>query len=150
MVSYNKKAEADKFPYSMKFVFKWEGGYVNDPDDPGGETKYGISKRAYPDIDIKNLTKAQAKSIYHQDYWIPAGCDKLPWPLCLVVFDTAVNMGLKRVEQFKAKSDDWIDFVFLRLEFYADLAGRKPKHKKHIRGWLNRVTDLYRTATNAD
>ena len=42
-------------------VLAHEGGYVNDPDDPGGETKYGISKKAYPKIDIKNLTKEEAK-----------------------------------------------------------------------------------------
>ena len=41
-----------------------EGGYVNNPNDPGGETKYGVSKKAYPDIDIENLTLEQAKKIY--------------------------------------------------------------------------------------
>ncbi len=48
-----------------------EGGYVNDPSDPGGETKYGISKRAYPDLDIKSLTVAQAEQIYERDFWQP-------------------------------------------------------------------------------
>ena len=41
-------------------VLESEGGYVNDKDDPGGETNMGISKRAYPDLDIKNLTREEA------------------------------------------------------------------------------------------
>jgi lysozyme family protein len=46
-----------------------EGGYVFHPKDPGGETKYGISKRSYPNVDIKNLTKGQAMDIYRRDFW---------------------------------------------------------------------------------
>ena len=45
-------------------VLEHEGGYVNDPHDAGGETNYGIAKRWYPNVDIKNLTKEQAKKIY--------------------------------------------------------------------------------------
>ena len=50
-------------------IMDFEGGYVNDPDDPGSETKYGISKTQYPNIDIKNLTFAEASSILEKDYW---------------------------------------------------------------------------------
>ena len=56
-------------------VLQSEGGYVYDKDDPGGETKYGISKRAYPDFDIKNLTKDDAKAIYLRDFWQRAKTD---------------------------------------------------------------------------
>jgi lysozyme family protein len=70
-----------------------EGGYANDPRDPGGETKYGISKRAYPALDIKSLTLADAKAIYKRDYWDRAQCDKLPLGLAFDVFDAAVNSG---------------------------------------------------------
>jgi len=59
---------SDNFERCIAFVLRHEGGYVNDPRDPGGETKYGISKRAYPGLDIKNLTEEQAKEIYRQDY----------------------------------------------------------------------------------
>jgi lysozyme family protein len=71
-----------------------EGGYVNDPRDPGGETKYGISKRAYPHVDIKALTVDQAKVIYRRDYWAPAQCDTLPASVAFDVFDMAVNSGV--------------------------------------------------------
>ena len=66
------------FAKSLNFVLKWEGEYSNDPSDPGGETKYGISKRAYPELDIKSLTKEDAARIYYRDYWQPLDCDSRP------------------------------------------------------------------------
>jgi len=68
-----------------------EGGYVNDPADPGGETKYGISKRAFPTEDIANLTLDRAKLLYAKYYWGPAGCDGVPPVLKYELFDFAVN-----------------------------------------------------------
>ena len=73
-----------------------EGGYVNDPKDTGGETKYGICKKSYPEVDIKNLTLDKAKEIYHQDYWRSCKCDYLPDCLSVAVFDYAVNSGTMR------------------------------------------------------
>jgi len=72
-----------------------EGGYANNPKDPGGETKYGISKRAYPGEDIANMTLERAKSIYQRDYWGPAGCDTVPDTIKFPLFDMAVNLGVK-------------------------------------------------------
>lgn len=71
-----------------------EGGYVNDRRDAGGETKYGISRKAYPGEDIANMTLERAKAIYARDYWGPAGCDGLPDAAKLQVFDMAVNSGV--------------------------------------------------------
>lgn len=73
-----------------------EGGYVNDPDDSGGETKFGICKRSYPDEDIKNLTIDRAKEIYRRDFWLRAKCDRYPDALSVAVFDYAVNSGVSR------------------------------------------------------
>lgn len=84
-----------KLDKAIALILQEEGGYVNDSVDPGGETKYGISKRQYPDVDIKNLTLAEATAIYERDYWIPIKGDELPWPLCLYVFDAAVNQGVQ-------------------------------------------------------
>lgn len=78
----------------ISLIIELEGGYVNDPLDPGGETNYGISKRAYPSVDIKGLTPASASQIYYQDYWLPAHAHELPQPLDLFVFDCAVNQGV--------------------------------------------------------
>lgn len=77
-------------------VIGHEGGYVNHPNDPGGETKYGISKRSYPDEDIAGMTLKRAKEIYKRDYWDKAKCRQLPHPLDFQVFDAGVNSGVKR------------------------------------------------------
>lgn len=68
---------SENFEKAVAFVLRHEGGYTNDNRDPGGETKFGISKRAYPSLDIKNLTEEQAKVIYRRDYWDRAGCGDL-------------------------------------------------------------------------
>lgn len=82
------------FDAAFERVIGHEGGYVNNPADPGGETKFGISKRAYPGEDIAGMTLARAKVIYARDYWGPAGCDALPSGLKFHVFDMAVNGGV--------------------------------------------------------
>ena len=71
-----------------------EGGYVNDPTDKGGETNYGISKRAYPNVDIFNLTEDDAIDIYWKDYWVRGKCDKVPGKLQAIYFDMCVNFGI--------------------------------------------------------
>lgn len=81
------------FLRACNIVVGVEAGYVNDPRDPGGETKYGISKRSYPNVDIANLTLAAAQAIYLPDFWDEVQGDMLPWPLALFVFDSAVNQG---------------------------------------------------------
>lgn len=78
----------------IPFILKEEGGYVNHPQDPGGETHFGISKRAYPELDIKHLTKNDAIRIYHRDYWTPIKGDQFPPGLDLILLDAAVNQGV--------------------------------------------------------
>ena len=74
-------------------ILEHEGGYVNDPTDRGGETNFGIAKRFYPEVDIKNLTREEAKKIYHQDYWRRGKCDEIPSHLRYIYFDMIVNFG---------------------------------------------------------
>ena len=83
------------FDKAFQITVGVEGGYVNDPADPGGETKFGISHRSYPDIGIKSLTMDQAKAIYLRDYWTPAGCSSMPERIGHLVFDCAVHHGVK-------------------------------------------------------
>lgn len=82
------------FDQAFETLLGHEGGYVNDRADPGGETKFGISKRSYPGEDIAGMTIERAREIYRRDYWGPAGCDAMPDAAKLQVFDTAVNSGV--------------------------------------------------------
>ena len=85
------------FEKAFEMTIGHEGGYVNDPDDPGGQTKYGISKRAYPDEDIKNLTIGRAKELYKRDYFEKQSLHLVDDEnIAIEVFDTSVNMGVGR------------------------------------------------------
>ena len=92
-------AERSAFDQAMDFVFRWEGGLVNDPNDPGGLTKYGISQRAYPQLDIGSLTREQAREIYRSDYWQTLGLTHLPPVVAIVLMDSIVNLGSRRAVQ---------------------------------------------------
>ena len=80
------------FDEAFNRLLSHEGGYVNDPTDPGGETNWGISKRSYPHLDIKNLTRDQAATIYYTDFWAPLA-DADP-AVKFQMFDFAVNSGI--------------------------------------------------------
>lgn len=150
------------FDTAFDLVIKAEGGYVNDPNDPGGETKYGISKRAYPDLDIASLTLQQAKDIYYADYWCEIEGDVLPCPLNIYVFDSAVNQGTKtaikllqralglpddgvigpktlaaiKSMKFPRTVETW--FMTHRAVHYASL----PNFRMYGKGWMHRLFDL--------
>jgi lysozyme family protein len=130
-----------QFKEGMDFVKKWEGGFVDDPDDPGGRTNYGISQRAYPQLDIKNLTYAQAAEIYFKDYWSKAGCSSMEYPLNIAVFDSAINCGVSRAIHWLKKSTNVMEYLELRKQHYLELA-KKDSNKKFLKGWLNRLGDL--------
>lgn len=83
------------FDQAFERLIGHEGGYVNDSRDPGGETKFGISRRSYPSEDIRAMTLERAKTIYRRDFWGPAGCDAVPAVLKFDLFDTAVNSGVR-------------------------------------------------------
>lgn len=133
-----------------------EGGYTNDPRDPGGETKYGISKRTYPDVDIAALTLDGAKAIYLRDFWNPLA-DAHP-AIKFQVFDFAVNAGIstaiRKLQAAIGVADDghWgpvsagtllqfdindvlMRFNAQRLRFYTSLQG----WANYGKGWANRV-----------
>lgn len=82
------------FARAVSHVLKMEGGLVDNPSDPGGLTNFGISQRAYPQMDIRNLTQSQAAQIYHEDYWEKIHGDELPDPVAFALLDYAVNSGV--------------------------------------------------------
>jgi lysozyme family protein len=128
----------------MQFILQWEGGYVNDPKDPGGETKYGISKRAHPNEDIKGLTKERAFEIYRKNYWSDKW-EGLGFPLAACMMDTAVNMGPARAQKrFEMCGGSYVQYLQLRIARYKELIKNNPSLAKFEKGWMNRVTDLRR------
>ena len=85
---------SDNFIKAIELVLKHEGGYVNDPDDPGGETNFGISKRSYPHLNIKELTREDAVEIYQKDWWERYRYNQIDSArLAAKVFDIAINVG---------------------------------------------------------
>lgn len=82
------------FDRCIGVILAEEGGMANLRRDPGGLTKYGISQRAYPHLDIAALTLEDAKAIYRRDYWQPIRGDALPVGLNLLVLDCAINQGV--------------------------------------------------------
>jgi lysozyme family protein len=146
------------FEHAFAIVIGHEGGYVNHPSDPGGETKYGISKRSYPALDIATLTLDDARAIYRRDYWNRIKGDDLPPHVAVQVFDAAVNHGcgqaIRLLQRACGVSEDGLigpvtlataqamdplrflcRFNAARLEFYTDL----PTWPTFGRGWARRV-----------
>lgn len=127
----------------MPFILEWEGRtFENDPDDPGGATKFGIDQRSHPKEDIRNLTESRAMEIYWSE-WQSDGCEPMPSPYAEVFFNCAVNMGLGRARQFDGKISDANHKKFLDLQeaYYRDLADH-PRFHKFLQGWLNRTEAL--------
>jgi len=87
---------ASNFEKSLDAVLLHEGGYVNDPRDSGGETNMGISRRSYPQENIKGMTRKRAGEIYRRDYWNSVRGDELPSGLDYVMFDAAAHSGPSR------------------------------------------------------
>lgn len=128
------------FDRAFQIVVGEEGGYVNNPKDPGGETKYGISKRAYPNEDIKNLTLDRAKELYKRDYWDKVkGNSYGTFGEALCVFDCAVNMGVGRAlnlaENVNTGPAFVINFQTERLLLYSKM----KNWDTFGRGWTRRA-----------
>lgn len=124
------------FETAFEIVLGHEGGYSADPQDPGGETKFGVSKRAYPHLDIKNLSIEKAREIYLRDYWFGAGCDVIAdEALAILLFDCAVNQGVSRAKLIAAGARTAVEFQAERALHYASL----PTFTRYGRGWMRRL-----------
>ncbi len=140
-------------------VGELEGGerVTDDPRDAGGLTKWGVSQRSFPSLDIRNLTREQAMALYDTHYWQRSRCDEMPAPVALMVFDCAVNQGagtaarllqralgvspdgvLGPATMLQIKQQDPVDVLqrlaLLRVEKYLGL-----NNSAFEKGWINRV-----------
>lgn len=130
----------------MKWVEHAEGGYVDNPDDPGGATNFGISQKSFPHIDIKTLTIDDAMIIYKNQYWTPLQLDKYPFSIGLFIFDTSILQGisiatklirihLKNVNDINQSIMQLLPLRLWELALDRDFA-------KFGEGWTNRIADL--------
>lgn len=150
----------NNFMRAMKFVSKWEGGFSDDPADPGGKTNFGISdlrdgvadglvdldRDGVGDVSIADLTREHALKIYYAEYWAPFRCDKLPLSMAVCIFDTAVNCGVTRTAGMLEGCLTFKDLLAKRINYYSRLVTKRPKLQKFYKGWINRVVDLRKYA----
>ena len=149
------------FDEAVDIIFRHEGYYSNDLSDSGGETKYGISAKAYPKLNIATLTKDDAKAIYKRDYWNKIRADELPDQLRLTVFDFAVNAGVKKAIktlQLAGGVDDdgklggdtlaaskkvsvW-KYSEYRIRHYTGVVQARPTNIKYLAGWNIRTLNI--------
>lgn len=124
------------FEACVEAVLGEEGGYVNNSSDPGGETMWGISKRAFPTVDIANLSRDDAKALYKAHYWDPLVPYGLSGLYAKVAFESAINQGLPRtvgwIEAAKGQLD-W--FMAERALAYVKLSTFDTFGK----GWFRRL-----------
>jgi len=113
---------SQSFTASLPFILRWEGGFVDDPDDRGGRTNKGVTQNVYhawradqglPQQDVQQINDQEVAAIYFQRYWLSAKCDMLRSKLDLAAFDTAVNMGPNRaIKILQEAVDSPADGVF--------------------------------------
>ena len=164
------------FNKCIEVVLVHEGGYQCNPNDLGNwtesnrtgqlkGTKYGICARYFPLLDIKNLTVAKARDIYHLHYWLPMNLDGILNELsALHIFDFGVNAGKRRAirtaQNIVGVKADGIcgrittraineynnfveDYKNVRIQYYKSIAERDPQNKTFLKGWLNRVDNTH-------
>lgn len=160
----------ETFLFAMVFLFKEEGGTNADPLDRGGFTKFGLSEKQYPNLDLKNITREQALEIYYLDYWIRQKCHMFLSPIAVALFDSSVNCGPGPAAKWLQKSINQgnkfltVDGVIgpktilastgapaykiaggligYRVMHYADLIDRHPEQVRFIKGWNRRAGRL--------
>lgn len=160
------------FVQALPIVLRMEGGYVDDPDDRGGATNFGITQKTYDSWlksnalasrPVKLVTREEVEAIYFVRYWISGKCDALPWPLSAAHFDACVNHGLYRAakqlqEALGVKVDGQIGPKTLAAVAGCDMHRlledlrwvrldfyyliAKGKQVKFLRGWLRRMIHL--------
>ncbi len=178
---FSTQGYTDKFCHAVMFILIKEGalysngtpkpnlGYVNDPDDLGGETKGGISKRAFPSLDIKALDLDKIVRIYYTHYWKAAYCHQFAGPVALCQLDAAVQhgaitaitllqeiagtkpdgkVGSKTLNAVNGSDVEYLvaRYGLRRARFYARILKKNYRQTRFIKGWHNRLVDVLNAA----
>ena len=160
---------ADNWKRSFELMLKSEGGFVNHPQDPGGMTNLGVTKRVWEEWvgresnekEMRSLTPAMVEPLYKRKYWDACRCDELPEGLDYLVFDFAVNAGpgrsIKTLQTAVGATPDGIigpkTLAAVRAvdphELIEKFSVAKTQFYESLptfptfgRGWLNRVADV--------
>jgi lysozyme family protein len=156
-----------------KIVIEYEGGYVNHPNDPGGETYKGISRRAHPNwegwklIDQKKpVPENLVQEFYHENYWKRLRGDEMPYPVGEYLFDFGVNAGITRaviiVQRALNVTTDGVlgpvtmkaiqqqdpqklmyELLRQRINYYTDITMRKSQFQVFFLGWIRRTIEVF-------
>lgn len=154
---------SDRFNQIISFTLANEGGYVDNPNDAGGVTNFGLSQRTYPNLDMRMLTKDQAIAIYYHDFWIKHPYDQInDYNICRKLFDESVNMGHAEAAKLlqhavggitvdgflgpqslaainAADPTSLLSAYQLQIaNFYQSLIISHPNYKEFLVGWLRR------------
>lgn len=146
----------ENFEKVLNYLFPTEGGYGNHKNDYGGPTNLGVTQTTFnawrkmnnkPVDDIRNITKDEARKIYHEMYWKASGANKQKDIRdALMLFDTAVQYGdVTARRMFKKAGGDFYKMLNIRREQYKDTVRHNPDQEVFIKGWLNRIDDLEKT-----
>lgn len=162
------------FDTQINDVLRREGGYSDHKSDRGGATNYGITQRTYTIwrsnaglgyMDVRNITREEAKAIYKTEYWDAAKCGELPEEIQPIHFDSSVNHGVSRaakllqaaagVEQDGAIGNKTLAaiaemdarllkarYINARYQFYGAIIQRDRSQLDFISGWMNRMLDF--------
>lgn len=154
------------FNLAVAKILKDEGGYVNNPDDKGGETKYGISKRSYPNVDIKNLTQEQAADIYRKNYWRNySGINSQE--IADILFEVSVNcgttasnrmaqkalvkcganivvdglFGIQTLAAINSQPEQWLlaEIQLQQINYYVGIVSKNKSQSVFLLGWIKRA-----------
>lgn len=160
-----------RFDECLTFVLKREGGFSNHPADKGGATNRGITQKVYDDYretnqrSVRYIGEREVRDIYQANYWMPAKCGVLPVPVDLVVFDSAVHLGVSRSARLLQQAVGVVadgnigpitidavkemkpvelaeDMIDLRRAFYNRIVDNNPSQKVFLKGWGNRLDAL--------
>lgn len=158
-----------RFERCLEFVLEWEGGYVNNPNDPGGPTNKGITLQTYRDwvdrpvdaMDLQSINPGVVAAIYKEHYWDVIRGDDLPIGVDLAVFDMAVHSGPARsvveLQRVLGVTDDGIvgpvtlraagvgapkAIAFDHVNGRRSFLGGLSTWKTFGPGWTNRLDDL--------
>jgi Glycosyl hydrolase 108 len=146
------------FQRALEITLKYEGGYANHPNDPGGATQNGVTQRVYnkyrtmrrkPIRGVQHIARNELEDIYQSGYWIASGASSCEWPLSLAVFDLAVNSGAGRARQFLAEIGevgtprDRADRLMMRRrKFFLAIVAHNRRLAVFLQGWFSRCDQL--------